>query len=97
MTAYIYIQYSRISATLQHFIIIRVTFRARVLAENDGNDMNYVHSLTSNSKKALDLDFFFKKKKAISSHIGVINKFCMRNEIRIIELRNTAEGGWNVS
>lgn len=51
VTALIYIQSSRIVATLQHFIIICVTFRAWVLAENDSNDMCNAQSLASNNKR----------------------------------------------
>lgn len=51
VTTLIYIHYSRLIATLQHVILICVTFRAWVLAESDSNDMYNAQSLASNSKR----------------------------------------------
>lgn len=54
------------------------------LTEDDSNDVYYAQPLASNGES---LTFRFLKKR-ILYHLRIINRFCVRNEIRFIIFRD---------
>lgn len=74
-----------VTAALLYFVTVPVIFMACVWQDDDSKDVYCAQSLASDSKS---FTFRFFQKKRISYLLGIMNRFHMRNEIRMIELRD---------